>query len=293
MFAPFNYAWTILKQRGHELNLPNPQKQGVSPQGLTDRRVDMATGARQGLDNFENLANGDMRSGDISSAEEAMEHLKNRRLQQDMMEREMQNVSQNETQEKHLGHVQRNLDRETMTRMGQQPEADEMEEMGMPEMDETGMPMSRSIGGRGPAPNEGQAGSSGRPPVGRNDLSDKLVEDDPKFTEEYTNHLNQLGPLSNPFPKPHGQNVRDDLMDWAAGAGRESGTPQQTEFSEPRTHMQGNPLHENNPAAHNIASTNLRGSPRQNKRGQMDEPRATPRMQGRAERSTSPFIGGQ
>ena len=284
MFAPFNYAWTILKQRGHELNLPNPQKQGVSPQGLTDRRVDMATGARQGLDNFENLANGDMRSGDISSAEEAMEHLKNRRLQQDMMEREMQNVSQNETQEKHLGHVQRNLDRETMTRMGQQPEADEMEEMGVP-------PMSRTLSAT-PPPNIGQAGSSGRPPVGRNDLNDDLVEDDPKFTEEYTNHLNRLGPLSNPFPKPHGQNVRGELMDWAAGAGRESGTPQQTEFSEPRTHMQGNPLHENNPAAHNIASTNLRGSPRQNKRGQMDEPRATPRMQGRAERSTSPFIGG-
>ena len=284
MFAPFNYAWTILKQRGHELNLPNPQKQGVSPQGLTDRRVDMATGARQGLDNFENLANGDMRSGDISSAEEAMEHLKNRRLQQDMMEREMQNVSQNETQEKHLGHVQRNLDRETMTRMGQQPEADEMEEMGVP-------PMSRTLSAT-PPPNIGQAGSSGRPPVGRNDLNDDLVEDDPKFTEEYSNHLNQLGPLSNPFPAPAGRNVRDDLTDWAAGAGRESGMPQQTEFSKP-PHMQGNPLHENNPAAHNIASTNLRGSPRQNKRGQMDEPRATPRMQGRAERSTSPFIGGQ
>ena len=284
MFAPFNYAWTILKQRGHELNLPNPQRQGVSPQGLTDRRVDMATGARQGLDNFENLANGDMRSGDISSAEEAMEHLKNRRLQQDMMERQMQNVSQNESQEKHLGHVQRNLDRETMTRMGQQPEADEMEEMGVP-------PMSRTLSAT-PPPNIGQAGSSGRPPVGRNDLNDDLVENDPKFTEEYTNHLNRLGPLSNPFPKPHGQNVRGELMDWAAGAGRESGTPQQTEFSEPRTHMQGNPLSENNPAANNLASTNLRGSPRQNKRGQMDEPRATPRMQGRAERSTSPFIGG-
>ena len=285
MVAPFNQAWMLLKQRGHELNLPEPQRQGISPQGFTDRRVNEATKARQSLDNFENLDADGPYEPNISSSEEAMEHLKNLKLQQDMMERQMQGAGQAEMQEGHLEHMQRNLDRETMSRMGQQPEADEMEEMGVPEM-------SRSMGG-GPDPNEGQAGSSGRPPIGRYDLSDKLVEEDPKFAEEYTNHLNQLGPLSNPFPKPHGQNVRDDLMDWAAGAGRESGTPQQTEFSEPRTHMQGNPLHENNPAAHNIASTNLRGSPRQNKRGQMDEPRATPRMQGRAERSTSPFIGGQ
>ena len=52
-------------------------------------------------------------------------------------------------------------------------------------------------------------------------------------------------------------------------------------------------IEESHPEAHNIASTNLRETPRKTKRGRIDEPRATPRMQGRAARSPSPFIGGQ
>ena len=75
------------------------------------------------------------------------------------------------------------------------------------------------------------------------------------------------------------------MGDWAAGAGRKAGMPDIVERTENPSELSemhdddmygeihGKPLHENNPAAHNIASTNLRASPRQQKRGQMDSGR--------------------
>jgi hypothetical protein len=314
MVAPFNQAWMLLKQRGHELNLPPPTIDGdnparsLSPQDLTDRRVDAASRQKHALNEIEMAGT---QTPHINSMADAMAFLDNQRLNQKEIEDQLINAMGHEGEESHFERLQDDLDRQTLARMGQQPEADEMDAMGMPEMDETGMPMSRSIGGRGPAPNEGRAGSSGRPPVGSDDISNEMASHDPDWHDEYVGHLNRLGPFENPFTqKPvTTQHLQNSLHDWAAGAGRKAGKPDivdrtydeggsifdlnQMYDDDVESEYENEPLHENNPAAHNIASTNLRGSPRQNKRGQMDEPRVTPRMQGRAARSTSPFIGGQ
>ena len=273
MVAPFNQAWMLLKQRGHELNLPPPRTggrpTGFSPQDLTDSRVDEASIGRGALDEFEYLNS--LGHPSFSNLREATNEMGRRREITDEMESQISHAKAAEFNERMAEQMQRKLDQQTLARMGQQPEADEMEAMGMPEMDETGMPMSRSIGGRGPAPSEGRAGSSGRPPIGRHDLSDKLVENDPKFAEEFTNHLNQLGPLSNPFTQKPAttQHLENSLEDWAAGAGREAGMPQQA-FDDTE---ENEGLHPNNPAAHNIGSNNARASPRQQRRGQMDSGR--------------------
>jgi hypothetical protein len=117
--------------------------------------------------------------------------------------------------------------------------------------------------------------------------------------ESYTRLLNELGPLSNPFPKNPLDNstLRGEFgMDWASGAGRKAGMPdivERTEFYDEDGNLQtdmeelsemhdddmygeihGQPLDESNPAAHSIASTTLRASPRQQRRGQMDSGRS-------------------
>ena len=295
MVAPFNQAWMLLKQRGHELNLPLPRTAatGFSPQDLTDSRVDEASIGRGALDEFEYLNS--LRHPTISNSREAKNELGRRQEITNDMERQMSHAKAAEINEAMAEQMQRKLDQQTLARMGQQSEADEMEAMGMPEMDKTGMPMSRSIGG-GPAPNEGRAGSSGRPPVGSDDVSEATHDFAPAYTREVGRLLNELGPLSNPFPKSAGQNVRGDLMDWASGAGRKAGVPdivERTEFYDEDGNLQtdmeelsdmhdddmyseihGQPLDESNPAAHSIASTTLRASPRQQRRGQMDSGRS-------------------
>ena len=97
--------------------------------------------------------------------------------------------------------------------------------------------------------------------------------------------------------------MQDQLAEFADGAGRRAAMEPQPDYSNDTRvsnemdEITGNPLNneipESSPESHNIATTPMRGSPRQNKRGQMDSERVTPRMQGRAERSSSPFIGGQ
>ena len=281
MVAPFNQAWMILKQRGHELNLPPPRIMGdnparsLSPQDLTDARVDEATLARDALNDFDIMGRAEVMPSNLNT-KNASRFLEDRELQQAELEDYLKDALQAQGNEQFLQEGQRELDQQTLARMGQQPEADEMDAMGMPEMDETGMPMSRSIGG-GPAPNEGRAGSSGYPPVGSNDLSDGLIELNPRFAREYTEHLNNLGPINNPFARKPAttQHLENGLEDWAAGAGREAGMPQRP-MGENRFEddfAMNTDLHENNPAAHSITSTNLRASPRQQKRGQMDSGR--------------------
>ena len=252
MVAPFNEAWMLLKQRGHELNLPPSRMQSMgNPQDLTDRRVDEATMARGALDEFEHLNS--LRYPTISNSREAKNELGRRQEITNEMESQMSHAKAAEINERMAENMQGDLDRAILARMGQQPEADEMEAMGVP-------PMSRTLSAT-PPPNIGRAGSS-------------------------DTDVNQREP-PNPFPKPLGENVRGDLMDWAAGAGREASMPgivERTENpfedltemhdSDMYDEIHDEPLHENNPAAHNIASINLRASPRQQKRGQMDSGRA-------------------
>jgi hypothetical protein len=304
MVAPFNQAWMLLKQRGHELNLPPPRTgnkpTGYSPQDLTDSRVNEATIGRGALDEFGYLnsisAN---KPTSFSNSREAKNELGRRQEITNDMERQMSHAKAAEINERIAEQMQRKLDQQTLARMGQQPEADEMDAMGVP-------PMSRSIGGTPPA-NLGRAGSTGEIPrsrqrnaeqmrmYGMDDIDDAGMDLDfnddasPAQRQQLIDRINQNIEPTNPFPKPIGQNVRGDLMDWAAGAGREAGKPDIVD----RTYDEGGsgfdlnemhdddmydeihnePLDENNPAKHSIASTTLRASPRQQKRGQMDSGR--------------------
>ena len=200
-------------------------------------------------------------------------------------------------------------------RRGTQEEADEMEAMGVP-------PMSRTMGGTPPA-NLGRAGSTGAIPTGRqrnaeqtemfgmDDIDDAGMDLDlnddasPAQQQQLIDMINQNIEPFNPFSKPLAGRVQDRLAEFADGAGRQaamSPTPDYSDAKEdddmdaslaPFVGETPKGLGDNHPEAHNIASTNIRETPRKTKRGQIDEPRATPRMQGRAARSPSPFIGGQ
>lgn len=139
--AGLNSAWVLLKNRGQALDLPPPVETnddrftvGLSPQDITDRRVDASQPNQPGGQDRERL----------------------------------------------LALAQNKLDQQTMTREGQQGEADEMEAMGVPEM-------GRSVGGRAP-PNVGRAGNSQM-----TFPSHSLTE------EEIEGGLDDLTP-PNPFP---------------------------------------------------------------------------------------------
>ncbi len=283
---------------------------GLSPQDITDRRVD-ANNERANLEfdrrflfgppPYSQLYGGNAYRDDLSMA------MRRAKEVEDAYE-----------------HAQRRLDQQTMTRMGQQGEADEMDAMGVPDM-------GRSVGGRAP-PNVGRAGNSQM-----TFPSHSLTE------EEIEGGLDDLTP-PNPFPRPStdagsfvgGQprsyffgksldaafmllknqvspkplagRVQDQLAEFVDDAGRQPAMSPETDYSkhENSTDLYHDSFDENddfNPInsvptdaqleGHNIASTNIKETPRKTKRGQMDEPRATPRMQGRAARSPSPFVGGQ
>jgi len=189
-------------------------------------------------------------------------------------------------------------------RRGTQEEADEIEAMGVP-------PMSRTLGGTPPA-NIGRAGSTGEIPRGRqrdaermeygvmDDIDDAGMDLDlnddasPAQQQQLIDMINQNIEPFNPFPKPLAGRVQDQLTEFADGAGRRAAMTPQTDFGDDLKYDNfDDKIEESHPEAHNIASTNLRETPRKTKRGQIDEPRATPRMQGRAERSALPFVGGQ
>jgi hypothetical protein len=290
MVAPFNQAWMLLKQRGHELNLP-PQSVGIkgmgSPQDLTDKRVDAADRQKQALNEIEMAGT---QNPQINSMADAMAFLDNQRFNQKEMEDQLHNASREEGNEQFLQDGQSELDRAILARMGQQPEADEIEAMGVP-------PMSRTLSAT-PPPNIGRAGSSGRPPVGSDDMSNELASMDPDFHESHVNALNRLGPFTNPFPKPAGQNIRGDLMDWAAGAGRK-GTGKPTlpnknfpeEFmKEPLDgfHNSPAPAGESEPTQMDTPNT-VTTSPRMSRRNRPNASAPTPRMRGRANRKGLPF----
>jgi hypothetical protein len=139
-------AWTLLKNRGQELDLPPPVETnkdrftvGLSPQDITDRRVDESQSDSHDDGGF---------------------------------------------MQRRLALAQRYLDQQTMTREGQQGEADEMDAMGVPDM-------GRSVGGRAP-PNVGRAGSSD---TDEEDMASLSPEEITRF-QDY--NVNQR---PNPFPQ--------------------------------------------------------------------------------------------
>ena len=191
---------------------------------------------------------------------------------------------------------------------------DDDESMGGPSMP----PMSRTMGGTPPA-NLGRAGSTGEIPRGRlsnreqtnmygmDDVDDAGTELDfnddasPAQQQQLIDRINQNIEPFNPFPKPLAGRVQDQLAEFADGAGRRAAMEPQADYTGDEFSMNSDDfkyddeskLEESHPEAHNIASRNIRETPRKTKRGQIDEPRVTPRMQGRAARSPSPFVGGQ
>jgi len=310
MSSPFRAAWMLLKQRGHELNLPEPRRQNVgpnaanmSPQDLTDARVDAHSNAVSEMDKFRDMDvdgyRGIQQPSELTPMEQASNRLHDRQMENDEMEGHLVNATEHNMDELYHNQEQRGLDRETLSRMGQQGEADEIGEMGVPEM-------SRTMGGRTP-PNIGRAGSTD---VGEETMSamdeDVLTPENITAFQDFNYRKRRdpvTGDLSNPFPKPLAGRVQDRLTEFADGAGRQAAMQPQPDYSDDTRisnemdEITGNPLNneipESSPESHNIASTNIRGSPRQNKRGKMDSERVTPRMQGRAARSSSPFMGGQ
>lgn len=200
---------------------------------------------------------------------------------------------------------------------------DDDEGMGGPSMP----PMSRTMGGTPPA-NIGRAGSTGKIPRGRlsnreqtymygmDDVDDAGTELDfnddasPAQQQQLIDRINQNIEPFNPFPKPLAGRVQDQLAEFADGAGRRAAMKPEIDYSDAEEdedygeemdaklapfvgEAPKDGISDSHPEAHDIASRNIRETPRKTKRGQIDEPRATPRMQGRAARSPSPFIGGQ
>ena len=189
--AGLDSAWVLLKNRGQELMLPppampipdgympHPGETGASPQDITDRRVDantaqqklseMATGSAYGQPNIlVDPATGKMTARPLEDYDVSNETIN--RI-----------ISEEKAKEEAYEQAQRRLDQQTMTREGQQGEADEMDAMGVPEM-------GRSVGGRAP-PNVGRAGNSQM-----TFPSHSLTE------EEIEEGLDDLTP-PNPFPR--------------------------------------------------------------------------------------------
>jgi len=180
-------------------------------------------------------------------------------------------------------------DRKTLANMGPheqddeiQEEADEMEAMGVPEM-------SRTLGGT-PPPNIGRAGSTLSLPPHAEDMA-PLLEDamlDMGYTPEEIQHEFEMqGKPFNPFPKPLAGRVQDQIAEFADTAGRRAAMSPQPDYSkhENSTDLFFDSFDENfdpinsvptdaHPEAHNIASTNLRQTPRKQKRGKMDSGQA-------------------
>ncbi len=329
MSVAFEAAWMLLKQRGHELNLPKPVRENIgpyesdmSPQDLTDARVKANSNMMGRINEFKDIDEGGTHylHGGNDAMENAYARLMDRQAENKEMERMLSLAQDHEGEEAYFQGEQGALDRATLARRAQQPEADEMEAMGVP-------PMSRTLGGTPPA-NLGRAGSTGEIPRGRlsnreqtrmygiDDVDDAGVELDfnddasPARQQQLIDRINQNIEPFNPFPKPLAGRVQDQLAEFADGAGRRAAMSPQTDYSDAEEdeaygeemdaklapfvgEAPKDGISDPHPEAHNIASTNLRQTPRKTKRGQIDEPRATPRMQGRAARSPSPFIGGQ
>ena len=248
MSVAFKAAWMLLKQRGHELNLPEPRRQNVgphaatmSPQDLTDARVNAASKQRHALNEIEMA--GTQNRPRINSMDDAMGFLDDQKFNQREMEDQLNIAERHQAEEGHFERLQGDLDRETLARRAQQPEADEMEAMGVPEM-------GRTLGGTPPA-NIGRAGSTDKMPMGE---------------------------PPNPFPKPLAGRVQDQLAEFADGAGRRAAMSPQPDYTGDEFSMNSDDfkyddeskLEESHPEAHNIASTNLRQTPRKQKRGRMD-----------------------
>ncbi len=281
MSVAFKAAWMLLKQRGHELNLPKPVRQDVgpyesnmSPQDLTDARVKANSNMMGRINEFKDIDEGGTHHlhGGNDAMENAYARLMDRQAENEEMERMLSLAQDHQGEEAYYQGEQGALDRATLARRAQQPEADEMEAMGVP-------PMSRTLGGT-PPPNIGRAGNS------------EMTLPSHRLTDADIANIMQNRELTppNPFPKPLEGRVQDQLAEFADGAGRRAAMSPQPDYSDakeeedygeemdaklaPFVGEAPKGLGDNHPEAHNIASTNLRQTPRKQKRGMMDSGQA-------------------
>ena len=304
MSVAFKAAWMLLKQRGHELNLPEPVRQNVgpharnmSPQDLTDARVDAHSNMMGEIDKFRDVDEDGYYPSDREDVgrfsyrnnpiDNAFARLMDRQAENEEMQHILSGAQHHEGEEAYHQGEQGALDRATLAREGQQPEADEMEAMGVPEM-------SRRLGGRTP-PNIGRAGSSdiGEESMSAMDEGAYPYEDLTAFQDyNYRKRRDPVtGDLFNPFPKPLAGRVQDQLAEFADGAGRRAAMSPQPDYSDAKededygeemdaklTPFVGEApkdgISDSHPEAHNIASTTLRQTPRKQKRGMMDSGQA-------------------
>ena len=201
-------AWTLLKNRGQALDLPPPRQpyltsEGLSPQEITDRRVD-ANNERSNLEFEHELSLSDLAGPNalgvtenylpMASEQELQEKLLNAgKLANapydpyygsgDYQSKLRDWMGDAKETEDAYEQSQRRLDQQTMTREGQQGEADEMDAMGVPDMGRTLSERPRM------------------PPVGADDLHpDDLDEMSDEEVGAYTDEVEARGP-TNPFPQ--------------------------------------------------------------------------------------------
>jgi len=175
---------------------------GLSPQDITDRRVD-ANNEHSNLEFEHELSLRDLAGPNaLGVTENHLPMASEQELQEKLLnagklanapydpyygsgeyQSELQDAMRRVKEvEDAYEHAQRRLDQQTMARMGQQGEADEMDAMGVPDM-------GRSVGGRAP-PNVGRAGNS------------QMTFPSHSLTaEEIEGDLGDLTP-PNPFPRP-------------------------------------------------------------------------------------------
>tara|TARA_R110002051_G_scaffold69877_1_gene125697 strand:+ start:103 stop:942 length:840 start_codon:yes stop_codon:yes gene_type:complete len=159
MTDPFQMAWMILKNRGHSLDLRdmdiegNPFNQGddSAVNRLMEERQQMVDRQGENLKQFNHFDNLDHEPvHDYYSANDRFRHGNEAQAARGRLMDRM--VHNEELQGDYGNDIERQI-RQDEQRLGQQPEADEMEGMGVE-------PMGRQLGGKPPA-NIGQAGSTG------------------------------------------------------------------------------------------------------------------------------------
>ena len=192
------------------MDLPPPvetNNERLTPQDLTDRRVD-ANNERSNLEFEHELSLRDLAGprSPFESTENYLPMASEQELQEkllnagklssfapydpyygsdDYRQRLQGRMKDSKLQEEEYENAQRQLDQQTMTREGQQGEADEMDAMGVPDM-------GRSLSER-----------PRMPPVGPDDLHpDDLDEMSDEEVGAYTDEVEARGP-TNPFPYRH------------------------------------------------------------------------------------------
>tara|TARA_R110000803_G_scaffold52952_1_gene108827 strand:- start:683 stop:1531 length:849 start_codon:yes stop_codon:yes gene_type:complete len=256
MTDPFQLAWMILKNRGHALDLhemdETPSDYHSQPKTLDEHRLNQGNPTAvdelmEGRQQVTDRQGGDLRrfnQQDEGHNEPAQDYrgANNRYLEgeeaQDARGRLLDSIAQDEDRQDSYGRdIERQIGQDEQ-REGQQPEADEMDAMGVE-------PMGQHLGGKPPA-NIGQAGS----------LSDANPE-------KHSINPFAMDDAMNTFRPPQ------ELHDWAQTHGQSEGS-ESTDAGAPGAwdeHGEHAPLQANDIFDGSKEARTLTDTPRHEKRG--------------------------